>query len=65
MKYLFFLTIAVVGITSCKKDYTCTCKDVNGTPINVSYRGSKKQAQKKCDYYNEVYQGSGITCALQ
>jgi hypothetical protein len=64
MKYLFLLLTSVMVLSSCKKDYTCSCKDVNGTPNDIPYRGHKKKAEKKCDYYNQVYANTGTTCTV-
>jgi len=40
---------AVVGLTSCKGDYTCTCTDSSGTQA-IPYKSvSKKDATDACD----------------
>lgn len=44
---LFLMSIA---LTSCKKDYTCECKDNDGTTQSYPYlKTTKKSAQDLCD----------------
>ncbi len=43
-------------IVSCKKEYTCTCVNPNGSFIAFSDKTTKGKASEKCDdYYNENY----------
>ncbi|MBI3134696.1 MAG: hypothetical protein HYZ14_08500 [Bacteroidetes bacterium] len=58
------LAVAILGgvaaLTSCKKDYVCTC---SGTVLGVSYSGAdttladmtKKDAEAKCDTWDFSY----------
>ena len=68
MKKIFIIAaFAVVGLTSCKKDRTCTCI-VSGTalpviPINNS---TKDDAESVCDLARSTYQAAdpNATCTL-
>lgn len=44
-KLLFVAAIAVVGLVSCKKDYTCTCTS-SGVTYTYTMTESKKAAAK-------------------
>lgn len=63
MKKIFFLTVASLTLlTSCTKDWTCTCTYANGLPgYTEDYAmTTKKDAQAKCD--DEQY--TGKSCKL-
>lgn len=55
MKRLFLsatlVAVFALGMTSCKKDYTCDCKDGNGDNIeNRTYPNTKLiDAKRACD----------------
>ena len=53
--------IAVMGLSSCKKDYTCVCKTSGGTVYNSEIKTTKKKAEAFC----ADQQTSGRTCSLQ
>ncbi len=56
--------LMIVGMSSCKKDYTCECTtDFLGTPITTSgtINDTKKNAEEKCTEDN----GAGITCEIK
>lgn len=64
MKKLFTVVMGVVfvaALTSCKKNYTCTCTydDGAGTTGSASYtyKDTKKNAESNCDA-NEIAVGS-------
>ena len=59
------LVIAGASLTSCKKDYTCTCTiagfDDTVTPLN-DYK--KSDAEDACDALNTSASTLGGSCAL-
>ena len=56
---LFILTIAL--LSSCKKNYKCTCSNENGSYEAGEIEGTKRQAKKQC-----AALGSGATtCDIQ
>lgn len=64
-KFLLFTAVcAIVALSSCKKDYNCTC-DILGTetitPIN---NVSKNDAQDACDALNISAALVGGSCTL-
>jgi hypothetical protein len=68
MKKLFLVVAiaATVGLTSCKKDHTCTCV-VTGTTLPVVIpNSSKKDAKATCDLARTTYQiaDPAATCTL-
>jgi len=57
------IAFVAVTLTSCKKDYTCTCTfDIAGVSGSVSEtkNTTKKDAEEWCDAENET----GVTCKL-
>lgn len=75
MKKVILLTavaIAVTTMSSCRKDYSCTCKlSLLGTTqeiIKVEAKSTKKSAEAWCDaYQKELTEQIGIapTCELE
>jgi len=52
-------------MTSCKKDWTCECKNSTGTyPITLA-NVKKADAKKACDTWNTTYAVSGGSCTLK
>ncbi|MCX6197481.1 MAG: hypothetical protein NTY55_12690 [Flavobacteriia bacterium] len=54
MKNLFILTVfALIALTSCKKDYTCECKDYeDGVMVlseSTTIKDTKSKAKTSCD----------------
>ncbi len=51
---LLLAVVGAVGFSSCKKDYTCTCRDSSGDVIaTVTYEGVKKSdAEASCEAGN-------------
>ena len=50
-KTLFISAVALLSLSSCKKDYTCECTIPffgAGTTINVEAKSSKKGAEEWC-----------------
>ncbi|MGN6478345.1 MAG: hypothetical protein ACTHKV_14070 [Flavipsychrobacter sp.] len=59
------LSLMVVAFSSCKKDYTCSCKSGTGTPFTYQFnKVKKKDAKAACDTWNSTYQISGGSCSL-
>jgi len=64
------LVVAVVGLSmaSCKKDYTCTCKDTDtvnpGSDVVIKGTAKKKDADKVCDAANTTYSSAGYSCKI-
>ncbi|MBK9191713.1 MAG: hypothetical protein IPM77_09470 [Crocinitomicaceae bacterium] len=68
------LAVAVIGcvtvLTSCKKDYVCTC---SGTVLGIPYSGadttlvdmSKKDAETKCSSFDWTVGTDSQTCELK
>lgn len=55
--------VAVLGLASCKKDYTCEC-DNGEITITEKYQDTKKKdAKESCEALDETY-GSSTTCEL-
>lgn len=66
MKKLVFAVAALglISLTSCKKDYTCTCT-VSGQTIKAAYvKVKKSDAQKSCDAAGVTYSSVGGKCTL-
>lgn len=65
--FLFVAALAfVASMSSCKKEYTCTCKyDQGGVSAEVSYtfEAKKSDAEDACNAYVSTA-GSGYTCTL-
>ena len=56
MKNLFILTVfALIALTSCKKDYTCTCYVVEdgvtdmSSSVSTTIKDTKSKAKEACD----------------
>ena len=57
--------IGSLGMTSCKKAHTCTCKDSNGKETKIDLPKSKKSdAKTACSAYNTTYAFGGGSCSL-
>jgi hypothetical protein len=57
--------LIVAGMTSCKKDYTCTCKATGKTDIVIPISKAKKSdATKTCDAAKTTYSVAGYSCSL-
>ena len=50
MKKVLLLAIVATafGMTSCKKDYTCTCT-TNGISASVTIKDTKSKAREECE----------------
>jgi hypothetical protein len=48
MKRFILFTFSIVMFTGCKKNYTCTCSNENGSYVAGEVEGTKRQAKKQC-----------------
>ena len=63
--------LALLALTACKKDYTCTCnfsylvdgQTVNETGTHISDFSSKSQAKEFCADWEETYINTGASSA--
>lgn len=64
MKYL--ILIGVLAFVSCKKKYTCSCKNSAGEQGQVTNLkpSTKNAADRFCDEQNNIYSAIGYTCSL-
>jgi hypothetical protein len=63
------VSVALVSLSSCKKDYTCTCKFSGvgaGTPdLKITLADMKKSdANESCDVYTTTYLTVGGSCSI-
>lgn len=60
------IALLAVSFTSCKKDWTCECKDENGEVDNYPIKDVKKaDAKKSCDATSSLYTLVGGSCSLK
>ena len=67
-KLIILAAVASLGLVSCKKDYTCECKDSNGKVESVKYLdATKRQAKAQCVSYETESDGETYkeTCELK
>lgn len=67
-KILLIAAVAGLSMVSCKKEYTCECKYtgvVTGTVSEKFDKMKKKDAEKKCDEYDESVAGQTAECSLK
>jgi hypothetical protein len=62
MKKIAFLTIVIIGLTSCKKDRVCTCTNQDGSiSSQATYTHvTKKQASTYC-----TSSAPGVSCTVK
>ena len=74
MKNLFILTVfALVALTSCKKDYTCTCYAVEDgvtdmtLSVSTTIKDTKSKAKEACDKLDaaETVDEFGYACEIK
>lgn len=64
LSILAVIAIFCLGLTSCKKDYTCTCTFTTGDPVVYPIKDAKKKdAKSVCDGWNTLAGSSG-SCKL-
>ena len=60
-----FVSAFLFILTSCKKDYTCTCTDSTGaTSVTTIPDAKKDDAKKACDALNTIQILIGGSCTL-
>ena len=65
--FVFAAFVAAASFTSCKKDYTCECKDSAGTVTNIPLKdATKSDATDACNVSDALYKlGGGGSCTLK
>lgn len=64
--FVFAALIAAASLTSCKKDYTCECKNSLGTITNIPINDAKKSdATDACNASDVLYKLGGGSCTLK
>jgi hypothetical protein len=67
-KGAFILVTGLLVLSSCKKDYTCTCTHTSGSSETFNYHSSKKVANQQCDSDQKandwLYPDGEVTCTL-
>ena len=66
-KLALIAVVAGFAFTSCKKDYTCACKDSSGDSVATgSFKASKKDATDSCDALETQWKAydSSTSCTL-
>ena len=67
-KIVLVAAVACLALSSCKKDYTCTCKDQDTPPFDdvvITYTNvKKKDAQNACNAANTTYSAANYKCTL-
>lgn len=57
--------VAVLSFSSCKKEYTCTCKATGLTDIVINIPKEKKSdAESTCNQAQTTYSVGGYSCTL-
>jgi hypothetical protein len=63
--YSWSCTCLLAGLSSCKKDYTCTCT-VGGTAAgSTTINDTKKNAKEKCDEGDQNVLGIVSDCEIE
>jgi hypothetical protein len=62
MKKIVFISIVIIGLTSCKKDRVCTCTNADGSlSSQATYtKVTKKEARTYC-----TSSAQGVTCTVK
>jgi hypothetical protein len=61
------ITLALLGLSSCKKDWTCTCKSLGYTiPVTIKDK-THKDAKIDCDNSENTYKfvDASASCTLK
>lgn len=67
MKKFFIPALAalfIVGMASCKRDYTCTCVSAGVETVSTFENASKSDAEEACDALNAINVMTGGSCTL-
>ncbi|MEZ5016415.1 MAG: hypothetical protein R2800_05130 [Flavipsychrobacter sp.] len=64
---LFVAALLAIGFTSCKKDYTCECKETStGTILSSrTINNTKALAKTECETSNVVSSSVGVSCNIK
>lgn len=67
--YTILLLSSALLFTSCKKEYTCTCRDSSGnSTVAFSEKTTEGKASSKCDqHYNNTYGSvpfNDVSCSI-
>lgn len=70
MKKMFFIVgLTTICLTSCVKDYTCTCtiSDASGNQSSTSstYTGKRSDVKAACDANDVAVGGITVDCEIQ
>ena len=69
MKKLFTLALVIgaFSLTSCKKDWTCECKDTSTGVVDFTFtqKSTKAKAKTWCEAFNSTYSSVGDKCELK
>jgi hypothetical protein len=67
-KIAFILVTGLLVLSSCKKDYMCTCTHTSGSSETFTYHQSKSVAKQSCDTDQTtndwLYPDGEVTCTL-
>ena len=64
MKNLIFMLFIIIGLSSCKKDYTCECTVTSGSTSVSStstLKATKKDAKAACEKGSNTY----VVCKIK
>jgi PBP1b-binding outer membrane lipoprotein LpoB len=63
---IFSIALSALFLVSCKKDWTCTCKDATGGEVRKFTKVTKTQAQANCQTVQHTEAGatSNEVCTL-
>ncbi|MBX3163436.1 MAG: hypothetical protein KF900_03070 [Bacteroidetes bacterium] len=62
-KVLLIAAVASLGMASCRKNHSCTCKDSTDT-YTFTAKSSKKDAKSWCEATTTSLKATGYTCTL-
>lgn len=62
--FLIVAVTAAVGLTSCKKDYNCTCVIAGQTTVSEFKDVKKSDAEEACNALSAAASIAGGSCAL-
>lgn len=58
--------LVCASMTSCKKDWTCTCSDPTGDSETIAIKDKKKKdAQSACNTLDVLWATGGGSCVLK
>lgn len=69
-KVLFVAAVAVLGLSSCKKDYTCSCTSASAPAFSKNFpysKTTKANAKEACDTQETTYKAyaSDVSCEVK